>query len=77
MKKIREPQVAGMFYPSDPKELKTQIKGYLNDIEIDVEIDNVAGLVSPHAGYVYSGKTAAYGYKMIENKNLISVGFFT
>ena len=60
MKKIREPQVAGMFYPSDPKELKTQIKGYLNDVEIDVEIENVAGLVSPHAGYVYSGTASLF-----------------
>ena len=32
MKQVREPQVAGMFYPSDPKELRKQINGYLSVI---------------------------------------------
>jgi len=73
MLQVREPQVAGMFYPSDPKELRTQIKGFLNDVEIDESIDHVAGLVSPHAGYLYSGKTAAYCYKSIQNKNYKNV----
>lgn len=73
MKKIREPQVAGMFYPSDPKELKTQIKGYLNNVKIEEDLGHVAGIVSPHAGYVYSGKTAAYAYKTIENQKFNNV----
>jgi len=73
MKEIREPQVAGMFYPSDPKELETQIKGYLNGIKINENLNHVAGIVSPHAGYIYSGKTAAYAYKTIEKEKYNNV----
>lgn len=69
MKDIREPQVAGMFYPANPKKLENQIKEFLEDIKVDDDIHNVAGIVAPHAGYMYSGKTAAYGYKTVENKN--------
>ncbi len=73
MKDIREPRVAGMFYPLDPTELEYKIKGFLNDVEIDTTFEKVVGLVSPHAGYDYSGKTAAYGYKTIENKKYKNV----
>jgi AmmeMemoRadiSam system protein B len=70
---IREPQVAGMFYPSDPKKLKKELDEYLSEIKTDDSIKNVAGIIAPHAGYQYSGKTAAYGYKTIQNKNFHNV----
>ncbi len=67
MKQIREPQVAGMFYPADPQELSNQINGYLNNVKLDGKYNHIGGLVSPHAGYVYSGKTAAVAYKTIQS----------
>ena len=76
MNKIRNSQVAGAFYPSDPKELKKLISGYLKEVKNNEKIDHVAGIVSPHAGYVYSGKTAAWAYKTIESakyKNVIVI----
>ena len=73
MIQVREPQVAGMFYPSDPETLKEQLKDFLSDIKTDDSIKEVAGLVAPHAGYAYSGKTAAYGYKTIENRDYENV----
>jgi MEMO1 family protein len=73
MKQIREPQVAGMFYPSNSKELKKQIKGFLNEVEIDDNFNRVAGIVSPHAGYIYSGKTAAHAFKTLQNKKYDNV----
>ncbi len=69
----RKPAVAGMFYPSDKVELTTLIKAML-DISKPKEIpENIIGLVSPHAGYVYSGSTAAYAYNTIKNKNYKSI----
>jgi len=65
---IRQPAVAGMFYEREPVHLKKAIENYLSQAhppKIDVEI---VGLVSPHAGYFYSGKTAAFGYKLIKGK---------
>ena len=67
----RKPQVAGYFYPEDRFILRETIKNcFLSEIgpgrlPEDVEfISNlrVRGLVSPHAGYIYSGPIAAWGY---------------
>ncbi|QQG49346.1 MAG: AmmeMemoRadiSam system protein B [archaeon] len=65
----RKPAVAGSFYPSDPSELTTMIKeSYLSPLgpgrlppDDPAKIDAVA-VVSPHAGYQYSGAIAAHSY---------------
>ncbi len=49
---IRQPVVAGQFYPSSPSQLKTMIEGFVDEKAVKEE---VIGLVSPHAGYIYSG----------------------
>jgi MEMO1 family protein len=61
----RKPVVAGSFYPSRPEELKRDIDGYLSKAEKKKLDGVVLGLVSPHAGYVYSGAVAAYSYKQL------------
>ncbi len=65
---IRQPAFAGSFYPGDPVELSKTVADFFADTpkqEVDGEI---AGLVSPHAGYIYSGGVAAVGYKLIEGE---------
>jgi AmmeMemoRadiSam system protein B/AmmeMemoRadiSam system protein A len=49
---IRPPVVAGQFYPASPRQLKAMIKGMIDE---KAEKEEVIGLVSPHAGYEYSG----------------------
>ncbi|MBD3210393.1 AmmeMemoRadiSam system protein B [Candidatus Micrarchaeota archaeon] len=61
---IRQPAVAGAFYPADPEELREMIEKMLEDAEVEAE-GMPRGLVEPHAGYVYSGPVAAYGYKLL------------
>lgn len=73
MIKIREPQVAGMFYPSDPNELKSVINEYLDSAEVKIKYKHIGGIITPHAGYAYSGKTAAHAYKAIKNKKYKNV----
>ncbi|HTL48518.1 MAG TPA: AmmeMemoRadiSam system protein B [Verrucomicrobiae bacterium] len=53
---IRQPHVAGTFYPSDPGELRQ-----FCDTHLKTPLPSVAAkaVVLPHAGYIYSGKTAA------------------
>jgi hypothetical protein len=58
-----------MFYPNDAERLRNDILNYLNHADVRVDSENIFGIVSPHAGYVYSGPTAAYGFKLIENKD--------
>lgn len=73
MSKIREPKVAGMFYPSDSNELTEMIYSYLDSFEDEKNILDVRGIVAPHAGYVYSGRTASSAYKKIIDKNYENV----
>ncbi len=61
---IRRNTAAGSFYPADPEELTGQINGFLERVE-PRNISNIRTLISPHAGYIYSGQVAAYSYKQI------------
>lgn len=67
METIREEAVAGMFYPADEEELDRQLTLLLDTYKPAERYTNVVGIISPHAGYVYSGKTAAYGYNVLKN----------
>lgn len=60
MPQIREPAVAGLFYPDDPLQLQQQLKSLLT-AEPGVDTQPKA-LVVPHAGYIYSGPIAATAY---------------
>jgi len=64
---IRQSVIAGDWYPGQPDVLRRTLKGYLADAE-KVELEGeLKALISPHAGYAYSGPTAAYAYKQLEN----------
>ncbi|MCX6120339.1 MAG: AmmeMemoRadiSam system protein B [Ignavibacteriales bacterium] len=62
---VRPPSVAGLFYEGSPDVLRKDIDEYLKLARVPKLKGTVRGLVSPHAGYVYSGFTAAHAYKMI------------
>lgn len=76
MRHVRLPAVAGMFYPDDPAELAALVDGLLADVADEgtsmtqAERARANGapsrpvaVVVPHAGYVYSGITAAMVYR--------------
>ncbi|MGV8124171.1 MAG: AmmeMemoRadiSam system protein B [Candidatus Xenobiia bacterium LiM19] len=65
---VKAPEYAGQFYPSEPSELSALISGFLEKAAPRKEKGTIAALICPHAGYVYSGQIAAYGYKLIEGK---------
>jgi len=67
--KVREPAVAGMFYPAEAKELASMVDSLLAKAK-PPEIKDLVGLVSPHAGYVYSGPVAAYSYALLRGRNV-------
>lgn len=73
MKNIREPAVAGMFYPASADKLQNEVQQLLNDYKPQEKFKNVVGIVSPHAGYVYSGRTAAFAFNAIEQKKYKTV----
>jgi MEMO1 family protein len=61
---IRLPAVAGRFYPASPEELAAEVETLLAAAETTPR--PVIGLMAPHAGYVYSGKTAAKAFAAVE-----------
>ncbi|MFC1918312.1 AmmeMemoRadiSam system protein B, partial [Chloroflexota bacterium] len=63
---IREPVVAGQFYPATAAPLKSILARLVNE---DAEKEDVIGLVSPHAGYIYSGAVAGAVISRIEFKD--------
>ncbi|MFQ6059317.1 MAG: AmmeMemoRadiSam system protein B [Anaerolineae bacterium] len=67
---VRQPAVAGQFYPYDPHELARMVDAMLANVEPvgaggPAHPEPVA-LIVPHAGYIYSGQVAAYAFKQIE-----------
>ena len=66
LQNIRQPAVAGQFYPDSAEELKLEIEKYLNAAPEKKIKGEIKAIMSPHAGYMYSGRIAAYGYKANE-----------
>ncbi len=66
---VREPAVAGQFYESDPERLRLQIEQMLADGKSASPSCGryVQAVIVPHAGYAYSGKTAAKTLKLAGN----------
>jgi MEMO1 family protein len=69
MPKIKNPVVAGMFYPGDPTELKNTVEKFFH--KSDANLPQPKAIISPHAGYDYSGLTAAKAFACLENANNI------
>lgn len=71
--RIRHQQVAGYFYPAEKDKLQKDISMMLQSAKPEKSFNKIFGIVSPHAGYVYSGKTAASAYNLIREKNYKTV----
>ncbi len=75
---VREPAVAGQFYPADSAELSAMVKTQLNGAVDEAKIDGqILAIFVPHAGLVYSGPTAAFAFKLLQNssfKNIVLCG---
>jgi AmmeMemoRadiSam system protein B/AmmeMemoRadiSam system protein A len=52
--------IAGRWYPANADTLSKQIEGFFEKVEVE-PIDNVIAFILPHAGYSFSGQTAAFG----------------
>lgn len=71
--RVREPAVAGLFYPGDPGELSRAIEGYLAAVKPAALPGRLRALICPHAGYRYSGPVAAHGYRLLEGRSYETV----
>jgi AmmeMemoRadiSam system protein B len=55
-----------MFYPADPGELAQMVSGLLAAVPVSAKRAAPKALIAPHAGYVYSGPTAARAYALLQ-----------
>lgn len=60
---IRPPAVAGLFYPAEADELRNQVESLLAAVGQPSRAPKA--VISPHAGYIYSGQTAAHAYRAL------------
>ncbi len=73
MNKLRKAAVAGYFYPSDPVKLSKEIETLLSISKPVIDLPYITGILSPHAGYIYSGRTAAFAYNLLRGKEFNKV----
>ena len=60
----RHPAVAGLFYPDNPRTLRTAVTDYLRVVPEAGSVPKA--IIAPHAGYIYSGPVAATAYARLK-----------
>ncbi|MCM8826488.1 MAG: AmmeMemoRadiSam system protein B [Candidatus Omnitrophica bacterium] len=72
---IKNYEFAGFFYPANSFSLDKLITDFISQVSISYSYEDrkILGIISPHAGYIYSGKVAAYSYKILLGENFDTV----
>ncbi len=63
---VRPSPIAGSWYSADRVVLSKEIEGYLGAAVLPEISGQLIGVISPHAGYFYSGATAGYAYRAVK-----------
>ncbi len=71
---LRPAAFAGLFYAADPARLAAEIESYFAAAApADPPSGKILALIVPHAGYVYSGRTAAAAYALVRDRAIDTV----
>ena len=74
----RQPVAAGRFYPADKEELTKMVAKLFQDCKKSNSDLEVRAIITPHAGYIFSGKIAATAYSSVPSnavfKNIFIIG---
>ena len=71
---LRRAAVAGSWYPGEPRAIAAEVEGYLAAVPKAPPLPGrLVALISPHAGLVYSGPVAAYGYTLLRGRAALTV----
>lgn len=75
-REVKPPSVAGSFYPSEPSILKETVDKFIGEPEKTPLNGELIAMISPHAGYQFSGSVAGYAYKNLpeDMKIVILIG---
>lgn len=77
MTTVKQPAVAGKFYPADPGDLSKMLQHlYAGSVLNNIPQPKI--ILAPHAGYIFSGPIAANAYRVLENmqhiKHIVLIG---
>jgi hypothetical protein len=75
--KIKQANVSGQFYPDSAEALSSQIEAFFSEVGDVAYNPNARVVIAPHAGYVYSGAVAAYGYKAVSRNDYNTIVIFS
>ena len=70
---IHDPVVAGTWYPGTASELRKQVEEYLSRVPKRDSKGQTVAIISPHAGYIYSGQVAAHSFKAVQGQKFDSI----
>ena len=70
---VRKCAVCGLFYSREATLLHHEVVSLLEKANLKPGREIVRGLISPHAGYQYSGFTAAHGFSLLRGRKYSSV----
>jgi AmmeMemoRadiSam system protein B len=67
---IRPSPLAGRWYPANPNQLADSVDDYIMKAQIPEIAGEIAALISPHAGHLYSGPVAGYAFKALQGAQI-------
>jgi MEMO1 family protein len=66
---LRPSPIAGRWYDGDPDALARQVDAFLTHARLPELKGDVVALIAPHAGHIYSGRTAGYAFRAVMGKS--------
>ena len=63
--RVRRAAVAGTFYPGDPQALRRAVADCVSAAPLPPDLHDTEAVIAAHAGYRYSGATAAAAYRAV------------
>jgi AmmeMemoRadiSam system protein B/AmmeMemoRadiSam system protein A len=70
---VRQPAASGSFYPGDPDELEQTVDELLAEMTTGRFKNPLVAIISPHAGYDYSGHVAAQAFAQLAGRDIETV----
>jgi AmmeMemoRadiSam system protein B len=66
---LRPSPIAGRWYEGDPQALARQVDAFLSHARLPELKGEVVALIAPHAGHIYSGRTAGYAFRAVMGRS--------
>jgi AmmeMemoRadiSam system protein B len=63
---LRPSPIAGQWYEGNPEKLAKEIDQFIEDAKLPEIKGEIIGVIAPHAGHRYSGRTAGYAFKAVQ-----------